>query len=65
MLNDNGLTVGIMAEYRPSLLFRVRSCTGSSHTAEDVIGSEISSFWEVNVGCLHINFFLVDHVLNI
>lgn len=37
--------------------FHVRGCSGSSHPAEDVIGPETSSFWEVSAGNLRINFF--------
>lgn len=50
MRNYNGLgVVEFTAEYRSSLMFHIRSCSGSSHPAEDVISSETSSFQEVSV----------------
>lgn len=36
----------------------------ASHPAEDVIGPETSTFWEVSAGNLRINFFLVGYMLS-
>lgn len=47
-----------------SCLFHVRSCSGNSHPAEDVISPETSSLWDVSVGDLHINFILVGNMLS-